>query len=271
MRSDDLYTATDLILLEDLARRTVGAFENAQLYTHALQAIRSRDEVLNVVSHDLRDPLATILGFSNLFLRQAELKENIICNRQHVEAIQRSAKQMNRLIGDLLDTASIEARHLNVERQACPVDPLISEAMELAQTLASSKALQLKSEIPPDIPPLLVDRRRILQVFANLIGNAIKFTPAGGTITVRAIQIEDKVQCSVEDTGAGISEEELPHIFDRFWQSPATAHMGTGLGLFIVKGIVEVHGGRIWVSSTVGQGSRFIFTLPLVPPDGSGM
>jgi signal transduction histidine kinase len=267
VRSDDLYTSTDLILLEDLARRTVAAFENAHLYSHALQAIRSRDDVLNVVSHDLKEPLTIITGFSGMFLRQAEPKENLICDRKQVEAIQRSAKQMNRLIGDLLDTASIEARHLSVESQACPVYPLVSEAMELAQSLAGGKALQLKSEIPRDIPLLFVDRRRILQVFANLISNAIKFTPAGGTITVRAAHFEDKVQCSVEDTGSGIPEDELPHIFDRFWQAPATAHLGTGLGLYIVKGIVEGHGGRIWVESTVGQGSRFIFTLPVIPPE----
>jgi signal transduction histidine kinase len=132
--------------------------------------------------------------------------------------------------------------------------------------LAISKGLQLKSELPTDLYAVFVDRHRILQVFANLIGNAIKFTPSGGTITVRAEQFEEDIQFSVEDTGPGIPKEEIPHLFDRFWQARKTARLGTGLGLFIVKGIVEGHGGRIWVESELGVGSRFHFTLPMKPP-----
>jgi signal transduction histidine kinase len=269
-RSHRLYKHSDLVLLEDLARRAVVSFENAQLYADALQAIRSRDDVLNAVSHDLKGPLTIVLGFVNIFLDKAEPEECLICDRKQVEAIQRSAKQMNSLIDDLLDTASIAARHLYVEREVCPVIPLINEAMDLLHSLASSKGLQLKGELPTDLYAVFVDRHRIMQVFANLIGNAIKFTPSGGTITVRAEQFEEVIQFSVEDTGPGIPKEEIPHLFERFWQARKTARLGTGLGLFIVKGIVEGHGGRIWVESELGVGSRFHFTLPMKPPQDQG-
>jgi signal transduction histidine kinase len=262
--SNHLYRQSDLVLLEDLARRAVVAFENGQLYADALQAIRSRDDVLNVVSHDLKAPLTIVLGYVKIFLAKAKPNESLICDRQQVEAIHRQAEEMNTLIGDLLDAARIEARHLYVEREACGIVPLVNEALELPHALAVSKGLQLKSEVSSDLPSILVDRHRILQVFANLIGNAIKFGASGGTIVVRAEELdEDHVQFSVEDTGPGISEEEIPHLFDRFWQAKKTARQGTGLGLFIVKGIVEGHGGRIWVESKLGEGSKFFFTLPV--------
>ena len=257
-----IYKQNDLILLEDLARRAVVAFENAQLYADALQATRSRDDVLHAVSHDLKGPLAIVHGFVSIFLEKAKADESLTCDRQQVEAIQRQTRHMNALIDDLLDTAKIEARHLYVEREACPVVSLVNEAMDLPRALAVSKGIELTSQVPSGLSSVSVDRRRILQVFANLIGNAIKFTPAGGTITVRAEEFENDIQFSVEDTGPGIKEEEIPHLFDRFWQAKKTARLGTGLGLFIVKGIVEGHGGRVWVESRPGAGSRFYFTLP---------
>jgi signal transduction histidine kinase len=262
VRSGHLYTNNDLILLEDLARRAVVSFENAHLYLDALQAVRSRDDVVNAVSHELRGPLAVVLGFVNWFLGKKPPEQSLICDREQVEAIQRSADQMNTLIEDLLDTAKIDAKHLSVQTEACAVVPIVDQAMELPRTLAANKGIQLRSEIPSDLPSIVVDRHRILQVFANLIGNAIKFTPSGGTITIRAEKREDDIQFSVEDTGAGVSVDEMSHLFDRFWQAKKTARMGTGLGLYIVKGIVEGHGGRVWVESKLGVGSKFIFTLP---------
>jgi signal transduction histidine kinase len=258
-----LYERSDLVLIEDLARRAVMAFENAELYANALQAIRNRDDVLNAVSHDLKGPLTVVLGFINVFLSKAAPEEPLICDRKQVEAIQRSAKQMNALINDLLDTASIRANHLCVEPVACPVVPLIDEAMDLSKVSTAGNGLLLKRDVAPDLPPILVDRHRILQVLNNLIGNAIKFTPPGGAVTVRAQQTEDDIQFCIEDTGPGIAQDEIPYIFDRFWQARKTARLGTGLGLFIVKGIVEAHGGRVWVESKLGAGSKFFFTLPL--------
>ena len=205
-----------------------------------------------------------MLGFIKIFLQKSSPGAPLVCDRNQVEAIQRSAEQMNHLIGDLLDTASIEASHLLVKRESCAVAPLVAEAIESMEFMTGGKAIQFKSDCAEGLPPVLVDRHRILQVFSNLIGNAIKFTPAGGTIAVRAGQIlEHEVEFVVSDTGKGISAEELPHIFDRFWQVGKTAHLGTGLGLFIAKGIVESHGGHMWARSEPDFGARFHFTLPV--------
>jgi signal transduction histidine kinase len=186
VRPGHLYTNNDLILVEDLARRAVVSFEIAHLYLDALQAVRSRDDVVNAVSHDLKGPLAIVLGFVNVFLGKKPPEQSLVCDRKQVEAIQRSANQMNTLIEDLLDTAKIDAKHLSIQTEACAVLPVVDEAMELPRTLAANKDVQLRCEIPSDLPAIVVDRHRILQVFANLIGNAIKFTPSGGTIRIRA-------------------------------------------------------------------------------------
>jgi len=270
-RAAYVYQQNDLVLLEDLARRAVVAFENAQLYADALQAIGSRDDVLHAVSHDLKGPLTVVLAFVKMFLEKAKPEEPLICDRRQVEAIHRQAQQMNSLINDLLDTAKIEARHLYVDREICAVGPLIREAMDFPQLVAATKRLELRLDISSALPGVFVDRHRILQVFANLIGNAVKFTPSGGRIIVRAQLVGgEAIQFSVEDTGSGLSEEEIPHLFDRFWQARKTARQGTGLGLFIVKGIVEGHGGRIWVESKPGEGSTFLFTLPLMTSGEKG-
>jgi signal transduction histidine kinase len=166
-RPGPLYKPIDLVLLEDLARRAVVAFENARLYADALQAIRSRDDVLHAVSHDLKGPLAVVLSFVTIFLEKSNPDEVLICDREQVEAVHRQAKQMNSLIDDLLDTAKIEAQNLYVEREACAIVPLISEAMDLPHVLASSKGLDLKAEVTPGLPCVFVDRNRLIQVFAR--------------------------------------------------------------------------------------------------------
>ena len=266
MRPDRLYSRADLAILQDLASRAVTAFKNAQLYQTALQAIRSRDDLLSVVSHDLRTPLAVIIGWVDMFLAGAQPGELVSADTRHFEAIRRSTSQMRRLIDDLLTTASIEARHVPADRDTYPVIPLVHEAMELMQPLTIRKDVQLKSELPPQIAPVFVDRDRIMQVFINLIDNAIKFSWPGGSIAVRAEESENDVRFSIEDTGPGIPEDYLANIFDRFWPTLG-ARKGAGLGLFIVKGIVEAHGGKAWVQSKVGVGSTFFFTLPVNPPD----
>lgn len=258
-----IYSAPDLALLHDLVLRVVLAFVRGRLYRNTVAAIRSRDDLLSIVSHDLRAPLAVILGFTNIFLRTVRPGEPVSCDPKHIEAIQRSATHMKRLIEDLLSTASIEADHVLIERQLNAVWPLIDEAVELMQPLTARKDIQLKTDVAGYIAPIFLDRERIMQVFGNLIGNGIKFSAAGAAITIRAAQFEDYVQFSVEDSGPGILEDQLPHIFDRFWQKPGAAEKGTGLGLFIVKGIVEAHAGKVWAKSEVGKGSTFLFTLPM--------
>jgi signal transduction histidine kinase len=264
-RSGDSYTWDDLLLLRDLASRAVVTIENSRIYTEALNAIRSRDHILSIVAHDLRSPLTVISGWVNLCLSKPS-QDGIISNRKQLEAIQRSTQRMIRLIEDLLDTTRIETEHLFIQQRLCPIPSLVEEALESVQSQADSKDLQVKNEIPSGIAPVLADHDRIIQVFTNLIGNAIKFTPPGGRITLRAEQLEKEVRFSVEDTGPGIPEDQTPHIFDRFWQASQTTQSGVGVGLFIVKGIVEEHGGKVWVNSQPGAGSTFFFTLPLDSP-----
>jgi len=256
------YSAHDLTLAEEVGRRVAAGLENSRLYEEAQRAIRAREELLAIVSHDLKNPLGVIIMSAALMEVSGHAERRRA--RKHIEAIQRSAARMHHLIQDLLDTASIEAGGLSLERRRLAVFPLIHETIEAMQSLAASKSLVLRIELPPDLPDISADAGRLQQVFANLLGNAIKFTPDGGTISVRAELADGDIRFSVSDTGAGIPEKELPHLFERFWQVRRTARRGTGLGLSIAKGIVVAHGGRIWVESRLGAGSTFFFTLPAV-------
>jgi signal transduction histidine kinase len=250
----------ELALAENLAARAALAVENARLYRDVRRAVRQREDLLAIVSHDLANPLNAI-GFSlhNLDFPETEDRRR---SRTHLAIIRRSASRMTRLIGDLLDAASIEAGHLSIQPTRLSVERLVSEACDNGHALAASKSVQLKTELLHPLPPLLADPGRLQQVLANLVGNAIKFTPEGGTVTIAAKQTDETVIFSVSDTGTGIEESLIPHLFERFSQDKRTAELGTGLGLFIVKGIVEAHQGRVWVESKIGKGSTFSFALP---------
>jgi signal transduction histidine kinase len=169
---------------------------------------------------------------------------------------------MNRLIQDLLDVAVMESGQLNIERAQLAPRDLIAGAVDMQRPLASSSSLELRVDMDRDLPDIWGDRDRLLQVFENLIGNAIKFTKAGGGITVGGAPRDHEVIFRVSDTGEGIAPENLPRVFDRFWQASRAGRVGAGLGLQITKGIVEAHGGRIWVESAAGRGSTFFFTIP---------
>ena len=241
-----LRDVTDQRRLEDQLRR----------------ALQARDEVLGIVAHDLRNPLSVIVMHASTLLGRGPEFEG---RRQQVaERISRAAGQMDRLIQDLLDVAQMEAGVLRVQRVPLSATDLLVDAVAAQQALADSSGLRLDLELErKDLPDLRGDRHRLLRVFENLIGNAIKFTEAGGRVTVGADPREEEVVFWVSDTGCGISRENLPHLFDRFWQAAEHAgRLGAGLGLPITKGIVEAHGGRIWVESTVGRGSMFFFTIP---------
>jgi signal transduction histidine kinase len=169
---------------------------------------------------------------------------------------------MDRLIQDLLDVAVAESGQLTVERAQLAARDLVVGAVDMQRPLASSASLELRVDLDHELPDIWGDRDRLLQVFENLIGNAIKFTNAGGSITVGAAPRDHEVVFRVADTGSGIAPENLPRVFDRFWQASRTGRIGAGLGLQIAKGIVEAHGGRIWVESAAGSGSTFFFTIP---------
>jgi signal transduction histidine kinase len=241
------------------AQRELGR-ERSRL-AHALEsseaAVRTRDDVLAIVSHDLRNPLGTITMAAGLLeLPIAEERKS-----EQIGVIKRAAEGMNRLIADLLDVSAVESGRFQVELEPVPIEPLLREACRMLDEHAAKKEQRLDCELAPELPVVRGDRHRILQVLTNLVGNAIKFTPEKGRITVRAEPEPNGVVVSVEDTGPGISDADLPHIFDRFWHIGRSRRGGAGLGLAIAKGIVEAHAGRIWVTSRPGHGSTFSFAL----------
>ena len=228
----------------------------------AERAIRTRDEVLAIVSHDLRNPLNLVLTGGSFLLETAEGLEPR--EREQLRMIHRAAGQMNRLIQDLLEVSAMEAGNVSVDPRPEPAEPLVHEACGLLGHVAEAKGIRVSCELDDGLPPIRADRDRVHQVFGNLIGNALKFTPEGGTIRVRAEPDGGMVRFSVSDTGAGIRAEDLPHVFDRFWQARHSRAGGAGLGLAISRSIVAAHGGSMWVESEVGRGSTFFFTLPMV-------
>lgn len=227
------------------------------------RAVRARDEMLGVVSHDLRSPLQGIeLAAKQISLR-ARKEGGPEWLQISVERVLRSARTMRRLIEDLLDIVSIEEGWLSIQRGTVDPAALVHDALESLRAHAEDKKLRLEGGVEPGLSPISADHDRILQVLTNLIGNALKFTPAGGHVLVRAEAREGEVVFSVTDTGPGIPEEQRQHIFKRFWQADSADRRGRGLGLAIAKGIVEAHGGRIWIDSELSRGSTFSFTVPL--------
>lgn len=226
----------------------------------AERAARARDEVLAVVSHDLRNPLNLVMTNAELLLDTAT--ERPQSERALIDMIRRAADQMHRLIRDLLQVAAIEAGSMTVEPASESAWSIVEEACSTLAHVARAKDITLSFGEPRHLPPVTADRDRILQVLGNLIGNALKFTPEGGRIDVAVAETPDALVFSVADSGSGIDPEDLPHIFDRFWQARHARAAGAGLGLAICRGIVQAHGGELWATSEPGNGSTFSFTLP---------
>jgi len=255
------YGPGDVRLAEELARRAALSIENARLFSEVQRAVRTREDVLAIVSHDLKSPLMTIELALHL-LRDFEQIDASQVN-EVVNRVQRSADQMKILIADLLDFARIQSGTFSVVLSADRLSQAVMPVIDRMRTLAEAKRQTLEADIPSSLPAVAIDAHRLGQVVANLVGNAIKFTAHEGTIRVSARQRDRQIVVSVEDTGPGIPKEHLSKIFDRFWQTPGTKQKGSGLGLAIAKGIVEAHGGTIWAESRLGKGSAFLFTVPL--------
>jgi PAS domain S-box-containing protein len=255
------YSPEDVSLAEELARRVALALDNARLYKDSQQAIRARDNVLRVVSHDLRNPLHTISLVSELLL-DPSLPQSSEQREKQLQIIRRSTERMSHLVEDMLDAARIEAGALMLDPYHQSPSRLVKEAIELNRPAATARSLALEPEITEPLPPVYADRNRLLQVFSNLIGNAVKFTPEGGSITVVVEPDGDQVRFAVRDTGPGLSPEHQRHLFQPFWQARRDGRQGAELGLGIARGIVEKHGGRIWVESEEGAGTTVSFTLP---------
>lgn len=261
-RSDgENFTPADVVFAEDLASRSALAVENARVHLSAQQAALAREEMIAVVSHDLRNPLS-IVGLTLQRLRgMPEVVE-----RAGVASLDRAQKALartTRLLDDLLEIARIDAGAVVLERTPLPVADFVTEITDLHRPLADEKQIALSVELEPDLPSLSMDRHRLAQVLANLIGNAVKFTPAGRRVVVGAGRIDGSVRFFVADEGPGIAADHLQRIFERFYRTPNTNAPGTGLGLAIARGIVAAHGGTIGATSELGHGARFSFTIPI--------
>jgi PAS domain S-box-containing protein len=258
------FTSDDVADAEEFALTCALAADNARLYRDTMEAVRARDDILAVVSHDLGNPLSAIRIGVSLLLRNAPTRE-LEGGWEHLAGIKHSVEQMERLIRDLLEIKRIEAGQMTMALE--PIRPaiLIASVEEMLSPLADGKSIEIRSRIEPSLPHIKADRERMIQVLSNLIGNSIKFTQPGGHVELRADVVENEVLFSVSDNGPGIDASDIEHVFDRFWQARRSRHAGTslGLGLAIVKGIVEAHGGRVWAESVIGNGTTIRFTLPL--------
>jgi PAS domain S-box-containing protein len=233
----------------------------------AERATKVRDEVLAILAHDLRNPLQSVLGAASMLALTPEHDKR----QRPFNVIERAVRSMERLVTDLLDVARIESGTFAIRQERVDTSTLLREAVELCEPQALAMHVALGAEVPDDVKPMLADRDRLLQVLSNLLGNALKFSDAGTKVVVRAANTDGAVQVSVKDAGRGISEDDLPHVFDRFWQANRTSRAGAGLGLAICKGIVEAHGGRIWAASTLGRGTTIHVEIPeYLPNAGSG-
>jgi signal transduction histidine kinase len=221
---------------------------------------RTRAEVLGVVAHDLRNPLSIVKGAAQL-----ALEVDLPCEKRTslIRASLRAVNQMSRLIGDLLDATRIEGGSLTLDRKVMDIATVVVQADEMFRPLAEQRNIVWETRGPTDHAAADIDALRLLQALGNLVGNALKFTPPGGHVALRADATEHEVYFEVVDAGSGIAPEHLSHLFDRFWQAKADRR-GVGLGLGIAKGIADAHGGRIEVASTVGAGSTFTIAIPRV-------
>jgi PAS domain S-box-containing protein len=239
--------------------------EQVALHKRLQRAVSARDDTVGVVAHDLRNPVSAVKMLSAALLRSHEDRLTTE-GREQLQLVHDAARQMDRLIQDLLDVMRVETGRLVIEPEPIAASALLQNALGTLRPLIEHAKLELLEDIPSTLPMVRADPERIAQVLSNLIGNAIKATASGGRVTVAATSERDDVRFSVSDTGYGISAEQLPHIFDRFWQAGQSSirSRGAGLGLPIAEGIVKAHGGRMWAASVAGSGSTFYFTLPMV-------
>jgi len=247
------------VVLRDATERKQREETYRRLYEEAQKAVAMRDDVLSFVSHDLGNPLAAIRVATAVLLKHVDATSP---DGKHVVGIRESVEQAQRLIRDLLDVQKVEAGKLVLHLEPVDIDDLISESLRTLDVLIEEKQIRIARTPADDLPHVSADPDRILQVLSNLIGNAVKFSPANSTVTVRSGGTPDGVVVSVHDEGTGIPADELPFVFDRYWQAKKAGKVGHGLGLSIVQAFVKAHNGRVWAESEPGVGSTFFFSLP---------
>lgn len=242
---------------------------NVNDITRFREAEEMKSTFISVISHELKTPVALIKGYAATLRREdVEWDEETI--REGLAIIEEEADRLTTLIDNLLDASRIQAGGLKLQFEEVHLPELIQDLAERFQ--AQTKAHTLVVDVPEDLPPVWADPERVRQILSNLVSNAIKYSPHGGTIRIGAWHEEDHVTVYVADQGIGIPEEEVPHIFDRFYRVDSSLRrrtQGAGLGLYLAKALVEAHGGRIWVHSKPGKGATFFFTLPIATGEAS--
>jgi len=255
------FSVEDLTVAEELARRTALAIEAADLYRRFERSAHIQDEVLAMVAHDLGRPASSIAMVLDRLLKHPREEDRRHRSRGYLEGMRRSASQMQRLIDDLLDVRRIETGRFAVEPALQPLSPIVAAAVEQVRLAEERSDVAFEIDVPGQLD-VIADAQRIVQLLTNLLGNALRFSPTRGTVSIRARRGDNEVVIAVRDQGPGIAPERLPTLFDRFAARGAPRAHGTGLGLTIAREIAAAHGGRIWVDTEVGVGSTFWFSLP---------
>ncbi len=258
------YQKADLAMATELAQRAAIAIDNARLYWEAWEANRIKDEFLAIVSHELRTPLNSMLGWAKM-LRQGKLNQATAAKA--LETIERNAEVQKKLIEDILDVSRIVQGKIRLNLRPLHLIPVIDAVSESIRPIAQAKAIEFQSLLDPNVAQVTGDADRLQQVVWNLLSNAVKFTPSGGRVEIRLEQVNSMAQITVSDTGAGISADFLPYVFERFRQADGTstrANGGLGLGLAIVRHLVEMHNGTVYATSDgEGLGATFTVQLPI--------
>ncbi|MBU1852738.1 MAG: PAS domain S-box protein [Candidatus Omnitrophica bacterium] len=253
-------------VIEDKNGQTVGMVSVLSDITKQKELQEMKSSFVSNVTHELRTPLVAVQKSIYLLLNETtgQISET---QREFLSLAERNLKRLGILIDDLLDLSKLEAGKMQIKRKYDSIEKVIDESVGSLHLWARSKSIRIDKKIQKDVPDVNLDPDRIVQVLNNLIGNAIKFTPENGNITISAtLKNDDEVELVVQDTGIGISKEDLPKVFDKFYQTGEripTDISGTGVGLSIAKEIVELHGGKIWAESEKGNETKFIFTLPI--------
>ncbi|MBC8161471.1 MAG: hypothetical protein H7Z42_09665, partial [Roseiflexaceae bacterium] len=259
------YDQSDLELFEELARRCAQAVDNARLFQAAQAAVRVRDAFLSVAAHELKTPLTTLYGQAQLLQRR--LHQGGVVEERDVQAISRvvgQARRLNRMIGDLLDLSRIEAGQLTIMRERLDVNALVAQVVEIAQPILAPQAIEVALLDAPLYAA--VDAIRFEQVLHNLLSNAVKYSPGGQRVLVSVERQNGSVAIAVRDFGIGVPADAMAHLFDRFYRAPNAEQQrisGIGVGLYVVREIITLHGGTIDVASVEGQGSVFTVKLPV--------
>jgi len=257
-----VYSDAEVQVAEQYAGLCVLALENTRLYQEAKRALRDRDDMLSVVSHDLRNPVNAIVLLTGAALQRSN-GDAVMMPHDEVESIRAAARQADGLIQDLQDVSRIAMGRLRVEPMPTSIVDIVEEAATMFAPAVKAAELTLLRMIDHEAPILMIDRDRILQLLSNLLGNALRFTPPEGVVTVLLETRTSDVRIAVRDTGPGVNPVDTSRVFERYWQAPRLLRAGSGLGLYIAKGIVDAHGGGIGLLNEPGQGSEFWFTLPL--------